>query len=88
MYGRISLERVKRHMTKPFTKIEQLNKYMVQHLYTLYDDFDNVDGADYMFTFLEGSIETTQHYLTKAGVKYMEFETYIDTVDAMKWEKA
>ena len=73
-------------MTDYFKNMEQLENYMVRHLYTLYDEFDNTDGADYMFSFLEGSIETTQHYLTKSGVDYLDFETYIDKVDAMKWE--
>lgn len=86
MYGRISLEKVKRHMTKPFTKIEQLNKYMVQHLYTLYDDIDNNDWDNLENDYIIGSIETTQHYLLKSGVDFLDFETYTDKVDAMKWE--
>lgn len=69
-------------MTGSFSNIEQLTKYMVMHLYTLYDEYENADGADYMFTFLEGSIETTQHYLIKSGIDFLEYEQYNKSIES------
>ena len=69
-------------MTRSFSQIEQLTKYMVTHLYTLYDEYENADGADYMFTFLEGSIETTQHYLIKSGVDFLEYDDYNKAIES------
>lgn len=88
MFGRISLERVKRAMTQPFTKIEQLNKYMVQHLYTLYDEHDNAIDEGEDTDYIEGSIDTTQHYLIKSGVEFLDHTAYIEKVESQKWVKA
>ena len=85
MFGRISLERVKRAMTQPFTKIEQLNKYMVQHLYTLYDEHDNAIDEGEDTDYIEGSIDTTQHYLIKSGVEFLDQTAYIEKVEGAKW---
>ena len=71
-------------MTRSFSDIDQLTKYMVNHLYTLYDEFENADGADYMFTFLEGSIETTQHYLIKSGIDFLEYDEYNKAIQSAR----
>lgn len=69
--------------TRDFKDIEKLTSYMVRHLYSLYDELAIADGADYMFSFLEGSIETTQHYLMKSGVDFMEEEEYTRAIASM-----
>ena len=88
MFGRISLERVKRAMTQPFTKIEKLNNYMVRHLYSLYDEHENAteEGGD--TDYIEGSIDTTQHYLIKSGIEFLDQTAYIEKVESQKWVKA
>ena len=88
MFGRISLERVKRAMTKPFTKIEQLNNYMVRHLYSLYDQIEGNDWDNLENDYVMGSIDTTQHYLIKSGVEFLDHTAYIEKVESQKWVKA
>jgi len=85
MFGRISLERVKRAMTKPFTKIEQLNNYMVRHLYSLYDQIEGNDWDNLENDYVMGSIDTTQHYLIKSGVEFLDHTAYIEKVEGAKW---
>ena len=79
----------KKFMTDYFKSLEQLENYMVQHLYTLYDEHelalaDGNSDSDY----IEGSIDTTQHYLLKAGVDFLDQTAYIEKVEAQKWTKA
>ena len=88
MFGRISLERVKMAMTKPFTKIEQLNNYMVRHLYSLYDQIEGNDWDNLENDYIMGSIDTTQHYLIKSGVEFLDHTAYIEKVESQKWVKA
>ena len=88
MFGRISLERVKMAMTKPFTKIEQLNNYMVRHLYSLYDQIEGNDWDNLENDYVMGSIDTTQHYLIKSGVEFLDHTAYIEKVESQKWVKA
>ena len=71
-------------MTRSFSDIEQLTKYMVSHLYTLYDEAENLNSSEYIFTFLEGSIETTQHYLTKSGIDFLEYDEYNKTIQSAR----
>ena len=85
MFGRISLEKVKRAMTKPFTKIEQLNNYMVRHLYSLYDQIEGNDWDNLENDYIMGSIDTTQHYLIKSGVEFLDHTEYIEKVEGAKW---
>lgn len=85
MFGRISLERVKMAMTKPFTKIEQLNNYMVRHLYSLYDQIEGNDWDNLENDYVMGSIDTTQHYLIKSGVEFLDQTAYIEKVEGAKW---
>ena len=49
--------------TRDFEKLEQLSKFMVNHLYLLYDEMENVVEFSNDWDFLQGSIETTQVYL-------------------------
>lgn len=84
-----SREWTKKFMTDYFKNLEQLENYMVQHLYSLYDEHelalaDGNSDSDY----LEGSIDTTQHYLLKSGVDFLDQTAYIEKVDGMKWSKA
>ena len=85
MFGRISLEKVKMAMTKPFTKIEQLNNYMVRHLYSLYDQIEGNDWDNLENDYVMGSIDTTQHYLIKSGVEFLDHTAYIEKVEGAKW---
>ena len=85
MFGRISLEKVKRAMTQPFTKIEQLNNYMVRHLYSLYDQIEGNDWDNLENDYVMGSIDTTQHYLIKSGVEFLDQTEYIEKVEGAKW---
>lgn len=66
--------------------LQDLQRYMVLHLYSLYDEHENAlaDGnsdSDY----IQGSIDTTQHYLTKCGVDYLDHSAYIEKVESDKW---
>ena len=88
MFGRISLEKVRRHMTRPFQNMEQLENYMVQHLYSLYDQIEDNDWDNLENDYIMGSIDTTQHYLIKSGVDFLDQTAYIEKVESQKWVKA
>lgn len=85
---RLSRKWTERFMTNHFQNMEQLENYMVQHLYTLYDELRGNDWDNLENDYLMGSIDTTQHYLLKSGGNYLDFETYVDKVDAMEWKEA
>lgn len=90
MFGRISLEKVKRHMTKPFTTVDQVKLYLLNKLYDYYDtqmEMEEVNDVSSDADYLEGLLEATQMMLIKIGCKYPTYEEYVDKVDAMKWEK-
>jgi len=74
-------------MTKEFTKLDQFLDYMVSHLYTLYDEVDQITWEDIEFEYLSGSIDTTQHYLTKCGKDYMALNQYQEILEEQKWKK-
>ena len=74
--------------TKDFDKLNQLTDFMVSHLYSLYDSIDEVEEFSEDWDYLSGSIDTTQVYLLKCGVEFMEHTAYIEYVDSLKWEKA
>lgn len=89
--GRVYRDRVritKLTKTNDFVTLEQLTTFMVDHLYGLYDNLDEVEEYSDDWEFLQGSIETTQVYLEKAGAEYLEHTDYIEKVDAAKWVKA
>ena len=54
---------------------EVIATYLIDHLYNLYSQWDGYEGEP-MWDYIDGSIETTQHYLSKMGFNYMEFEQY------------
>ena len=90
MYGKISLEKVKRHMTRPFTKVDQIKSYLLTKLYEYYDlqmEMEEVNDVSSDADYLEGLREATEMMLIKIGCKYPTYEEYVDRVDAMKWEK-
>ena len=73
-------------MTRPFKTLEQLTGYLLIDLYSLYDDYRESEGdSDSHSNYLEGVIDRTQVVLTKCGIEYMEYDTYIDTVGKLKW---
>jgi len=71
--------------TRDFEKLEQLSKFMVNHLYLLYDEMENVVEFSNDWDFLQGSIETTQVYLHKIGAEYLDHTAYIEKVEGAKW---
>jgi hypothetical protein len=75
-------------MTKEFTNLDQFLDYMVSHLYTLYDEVDQITWEDIEFEYLSGSIDTTQHYLVKCGKDYMALNQYQEILEGQRWQKA
>ena len=71
--------------TRDFEKLEQLSDFMVNHLYLLYDEMENVVEFSNDWDFLQGSIETTQVYLHKIGAEYLDHTAYIEKVEGAKW---
>lgn len=71
--------------TRDFEKLEQLSKFMVNHLYLLYDEMENVVEFSNDWDFLQGSIETTQLYLHKIGAEFLDHTAYIEKVEGAKW---
>ena len=90
MFGRISLEKVRRHMTRPFTKVSEVQSYLMTKLYEYYDwQMQNEDNLDVNsdFDYHEGLVDAVTMTLIKIGCKYPTYEQYVDRVDAMQWEK-
>ena len=71
--------------TRDFEKLDQLTSFMVQHLYTLYDELENTREFSEDWDYLCGSIETTQVYLHKSGVDFLDHTAYIEKVEGAKW---
>lgn len=74
--------------TKDFVTLEQLTSFMVDHLYSLYDMLEEFEEFSDDWEFTQGSIETTEVYLLKAGVEYLTHNEYIEKVENAKWVKA
>ena len=68
--------------------IKQLTDFMVQHLYGLYDHLEEVEEFSDDWDYIQGSIDTTEVYLLKCGVEYLDHTQYIEKVDSQKWVKA
>jgi hypothetical protein len=77
-----------RFMTKEFTKLEQFEKYMVTHLYSLYDEIMKITWEDIEFEYMSGSIDTTEHYLIKCGVDFMAQNQYEEMIEDDNWKRA
>ena len=78
-------------MTKEFTTIEQIGKYLLDKLYGYYDtqlEMEDVNDVSSDNDYLEGLIDATSMALIKCGVEYMEYNDYIEYVDGLKWTKA
>ena len=71
--------------TRDMTDMEQFAKFMVNHLYLLYDEMENVVEFGDDWDYLQGSIETTQVYLHKIGAEYLDQTAYIEKVEGAKW---
>lgn len=90
MFGKISLEMIRKTMTKEFTTIEQLGSYLTQKLYGYYDmamerlDNDVISSED---DYLEGLQDATSMALIKCGIEFMDFETYVDKVETAVWKE-
>jgi hypothetical protein len=76
-------EMTEKHKTRNFDKLDELTRYAVLHLYGLYDELDNASGSE--VDYVQGSIDTTQHYLLKCGVEFMDYEEYLEKV-ALQWK--
>ena len=74
-------------MSKPNT-FEKLTGFMVLHLYSLYDEIDTNDWDNLDNDYVQGSIDTTQVYLLKSGVGFLDHTEYIEKVGNAKWIKA
>jgi hypothetical protein len=85
---KLSKDWTKRFMTDTFKNMEQLENYMVQHLYSLYDQIGENDWDNLENDYIQGSIDTTQHYLLKSGVEFLDESAYIEKVESQKWVKA
>ena len=68
--------------------IKQLTDFMVQHLYELYDQLEEIVEFSDDWDYVQGSIDTTEVYLIKCGVEYLDHTAYIEKVDSQKWAKA
>ena len=86
MSNKVEIHR--RHKTKDFWKMEQLTNFMVQHLYELYDQSEELEEFSSDWDYVQGSIDTTQVYLLKSGVEFLDHTAYIEKVDNQKWVKA
>jgi len=71
--------------TRDMTDMEQFAKFMVNHLYLLYDEMENVVEFSEDWDYLQGIIETTQVYLHKIGMEYLDHTAYIEKVEGQKW---
>jgi len=78
--------------TKNFETLESLTGFILTHLYELYDskaELEKEYGEDSIYVdYVIGSIDTTQVYLYKAGVEFLEETDYIEKVENAKWVKA
>ena len=83
MRDRVRIHRVTK--TRDFEKLNQLTSFMVQHLYGLYDQLEEVVEFSDDWDYLQGSIDTTQVYLLKCGVEYLDNTAYIEKVEGQKW---
>jgi len=74
--------------TKDFWKMEQLTSFMVHHLYELYDQMEEVAEFSSDWDYVQGGIDTTQVYLLKSGVDFLDHTAYIEKIENAKWVKA
>jgi hypothetical protein len=82
------VERARMLKTKDFVTLEQLTSFMVDHLYSLYDMLEEFEEFSDDWEFTQGSIETTEVYLLKAGVEYLDHTAYIELAQSKEWKKA
>ena len=83
MRDRVRIHRLTK--TRDFEKLDQLTSFMVHHLYGLYDQLEEVVEFSDDWDYIQGSIDTTQVYLLKSGVEFLDHTAYIEKVDGAKW---
>jgi hypothetical protein len=71
--------------TRDFEDLNKLTSFMVYHLYGLYDQLEEVVEFSDDWDYIQGSIDTTQVYLLKSGVEFLDHTQYIEKVDGAKW---
>jgi uncharacterized hydantoinase/oxoprolinase family protein len=76
-------------MTKPFPGDSELIRFMTVHLVELFDHYTEAEqeGDESLMDYVQGSIDTTQVYLNKSGVKPQEYEDYLELANA-EWKVA
>jgi hypothetical protein len=88
LHSRDKVNLHRRHKTRDFMEIKQLTDFMVYHLYGLYDQLEEVVEYSDDWDYIQGSIDTTQVYLLKSGVEFLDHTAYIEKVENAKWVKA
>jgi|TARA_B110000459_G_C16497973_1_gene442019 hypothetical protein len=80
---------MKRAMTKAFPAESELIRFMIIHLSDLYDSYTEAEQEDNgsIMDYVQGSIDSTQVYLSKSGMQYMEYEDYLEIANA-EWKVA
>lgn len=88
MYGVISLEKVRKFMTRPFDEQDDLVNFMKLHLETIYQSYYEAEqeGDESLMDYCQGSIDSTQVYLIKSGVTPIDYEEYLELANA-EWKK-
>jgi hypothetical protein len=78
-----------RSKTRDFDSLDKLTDYLQARLPKLYDELEVSEaGGNSDSDYVQGSIDTTQHYLLKCGIEdFMTYEQYLDIV-AMEWRPA
>jgi len=76
-------------MTKAFPTESELIRFMIIHLSDLYDNYTEAEQEDNgsIMDYVQGSIDSTQVYLSKSGMQYMEYEDYLEIANA-EWKVA
>lgn len=77
-------------MSRPFPGESELISFLKLHIESIYESYHQAEQEeDYsLMDYCQGSIDTTEVYLLKAGVTdYTTYEQYLETATA-EWRKA
>lgn len=74
--------------SRDFPDNDTLVNFMKAHLSDLYDSYTEAEqeGDESLMDYCQGSIDTTHVYLLKSGVTPMEYEEYLEIVNA-EWKR-
>ena len=74
--------------SRDFPDNDTLVNFMKLHLHDLYDSYTEAEqeGDESLMDYTQGSIDTTHVYLLKSGVTPMEYEEYLEIVNA-EWKR-